>query len=65
MEDSNYFHLLFIISSPRFESNEVSDLNERRPVERAWWKTENSAKMLALRVARANDDWEKYWAEAA
>jgi hypothetical protein len=31
----------------------------------AWWKIENAEKMLALRVTRANGDWEKYWAEAA
>jgi hypothetical protein len=26
-----------------------------------WWKIDNAAKMLALRVARANDNWNAYW----
>jgi hypothetical protein len=37
----------------------------RLKISGAWWNIENAAKMLALRVARANGDWEKYWAEAA
>ena len=28
----------------------------------AWWKIDNAAKMLALRVIRANNDWNAYWA---
>ena len=27
----------------------------------AWWKEENAEKMLALRVARANREWDSYW----
>jgi hypothetical protein len=27
----------------------------------AWWKIDNAAKMLALRVIRANNDWNAYW----
>lgn len=27
----------------------------------AWWKEENAEKMLALRVNRANNEWESYW----
>lgn len=27
----------------------------------AWWKEENAEKMLALRVNRANCEWESYW----
>lgn len=25
------------------------------------WKEDNAAKMLALRVARANNEWDDYW----
>ncbi len=28
----------------------------------AWWKRDNAQSMLNLRVARANDDWDSYWA---
>ncbi len=27
----------------------------------AWWKMENLKKVIALRVLRANGDWEEYW----
>jgi hypothetical protein len=27
----------------------------------AWWKAENLAKMVALRVLRANRGWQDYW----
>jgi hypothetical protein len=29
----------------------------------AWRKIDNAAKMLALRVARANDNWNAYWGD--
>jgi hypothetical protein len=29
----------------------------------AWWKAENLAKMVALRVLRANRGWQAYWSE--
>ena len=28
----------------------------------AWWKIDNAAKMLALRVTRGNHNWDTYWA---
>ncbi len=28
----------------------------------AWWKRDNAQRMLNLRVTRANDDWDDYWA---
>ncbi len=28
----------------------------------AWWKRDNAQRMLNLRVNRANDDWDEYWA---
>ena len=27
----------------------------------AWWKIDNAAKILALRVTRASQDWNAYW----
>jgi hypothetical protein len=26
-----------------------------------WWTLDNAEAMLALRVLRANQDWDKYW----
>jgi len=31
----------------------------------AWWKADNVEPMLALRVVRANKDWDKYWGQLA
>ena len=38
-------------------------IQKRIKLSGAWWTTQNLEKMLALRVLRANDDWESYWAE--
>ena len=27
----------------------------------AWWKLKNAKHMLALRVCRANHEWDSYW----
>ncbi|HAY28077.1 MAG TPA: ISKra4 family transposase, partial [Candidatus Accumulibacter sp.] len=27
----------------------------------AWWKLKNAKHMLALRVCRANQEWDRYW----
>jgi len=53
------------IGSGEIESAHRYIIQIRLKISGAWWKIENAAKMLALRVTRANDDWEKYWAEAA
>jgi hypothetical protein len=36
-------------------------MQTRLKIPGAWWKIENVDKMLALRVSRANGNWEKYW----
>lgn len=36
-------------------------IQNRLKIAGAWWKIENLSKMLALRVVRANRDWEDYW----
>ena len=53
------------IGSGEIESAHRYIIQIRLKISGAWWKIENAAKMLALRVARANGDWEKYWEEAA
>ncbi|PYT73233.1 MAG: ISKra4 family transposase, partial [Acidobacteria bacterium] len=34
---------------------------KRLKISGAWWKMENLKKVIALRVLRANGDWEEYW----
>ena len=53
------------IGSGEIESAHRYVIQARLKIAGAWWKIENAEKMLALRVARVNCDWEKYWAEAA
>jgi hypothetical protein len=53
------------IGSGEIESAHRYIIQIRLKISGAWWKMDNAAKMLALRVMRANGDWEKYWAEAA
>lgn len=53
------------IGSGEIESAHRYVIQIRLKIAGAWWKMENAAKMLALRVMRVNGDWEKYWAKAA
>lgn len=53
------------IGSGEIESAHRYVIQHRLKIAGAWWKIENAEKMLALRVMRANGDWEKYWAQAA
>ena len=53
------------IGSGEVESAHRYVIQIRLKIAGAWWKIENADKMLALRVVRANGDWEKYWSEAA
>lgn len=53
------------IGSGEVESAHRYVIQIRLKIAGAWWKVENAAKMLALRVMRTNGDWEKYWAQAA
>jgi hypothetical protein len=49
------------IGSGRNESAHRYVIQERLKLSGAWWKINNVDKMLALRVTRANGNWEKYW----
>lgn len=53
------------IGSGEVESAHRYVIQIRLKIAGAWWKVENAKKMLALRVMRANGDWEKYWGKAA
>jgi hypothetical protein len=49
------------IGSGEVESGHRSVNQERLKISGAWWREENAAKMLALRVTRANKERESYW----
>jgi len=54
-----------VIQSP-FGSGEIESahryiIQERQKQSGSWWKLENATTMLALRVLRANGDWDLYW----
>lgn len=49
------------IGSGEVESGHRSVIQERLKISGAWWGAENAVKMLALRVTRANGEWEPYW----
>ncbi len=49
------------IGSGEIESGNKSVVQARLKITGAWWREENAKKMLALRVNRANGDWNSYW----
>ena len=49
------------IGSGEIESAHRYVIQGRLKIAGAWWKKDNAAKMLALRVLRANGDWQTYW----
>lgn len=49
------------IGSGEIESGHRSVIQERLKISGAWWRAENAEKMLALRVTRANGEWQSYW----
>jgi hypothetical protein len=49
------------IGSGEVESGHRSVIQERLKISGAWWLKENARKMLALRVTRANGEWQSYW----
>lgn len=51
------------IGSGEVESGHRSVIQERLKISGAWWCEENAAKMLGLRVTRANGEWESYWSQ--
>ena len=53
------------IGSGEIESAHRYIFQKRRKISGAWWKMENLAKMVALRVVRANRGWQDYWSDIA
>ena len=53
------------IGSGEIESGHRSVIQERLKLSGAWWGEENARKMLALRVTRANGEWQTYWQQQA
>lgn len=51
------------IGSGEVEGGHRWIIQKRLKLSGAWWKDENAEKMLALRVVRANNEWQSYWAE--
>jgi hypothetical protein len=49
------------IGSGEIESAHRYVVQKRLKLAGAWWTAEQAANMLALRVTRANGDWEAYW----
>ena len=52
------------IGSGEIESAHRYVIQKRMKLPGAWWKSENVDSMLALRVLRANEQWDAYWAAA-
>ena len=53
------------IGSGEVESGHRSVIQERLKISGAWWCEENAKKMLALRVARVNGEWQSYWSSCS
>ena len=49
------------IGSGEIESAHRYIIQERLKLPGAWWKIDHARDMLALRVMRANGEWESYW----
>ncbi|MGH8107277.1 MAG: UPF0236 family transposase-like protein [Arenimonas sp.] len=49
------------IGSGEIESAHRSVVQKRLKLAGAWWKKENAEKMIALRIRRANNEWQSYW----
>ena len=49
------------VGSGEIESGHRYIFQSRLKLSGAWWKVENLAKMVALRVVRANGGWQDYW----
>lgn len=49
------------IGSGEIESAHRYLIQKRLKIAGAWWKIDNADKILALRVLRANREWDRYW----
>lgn len=52
------------IGSGQIESGHRYVIQSRLKLAGAWWTEENAARMMALRVVRANNEWDAYWADS-
>jgi hypothetical protein len=53
------------MGSGEIESAHRYVIQQRLKVPGAWWKADNVEPLLALRVVRANGDWDQYWEQLA
>lgn len=53
------------IGSGEVESGHRHVLQKRLKIAGAWWLKTHAEAMLQLRTVRANQDWDKYWAQTA
>lgn len=53
------------IGSGEIESAHRYVIQQRLKLSGAWWKPANVGPILALRVVRANDEWDQYWENAS
>jgi hypothetical protein len=51
------------IGSGQIESGHRHVIQQRLKIAGAWWTLQNAEAMLRLRTTRANNDWNRYWAE--
>jgi hypothetical protein len=49
------------VGSGEIESAHRYIIQKRLKISGAWWKEDNAENMIALRVLRANKEWEDYW----
>ncbi|MDY6991481.1 MAG: UPF0236 family protein [Pseudomonadota bacterium] len=52
------------IGSGEIESAHQNVIQERLKLPGAWWKATHADSMLALRIVRANQQWDDYWQQA-
>ncbi|WGZ93843.1 MAG: hypothetical protein QJT81_18965 [Candidatus Thiothrix putei] len=53
------------VGSGEIESAHRYIIQQRLKKSGAWWKSDNAADMLALRVMRGNQQWKHYWRNTA
>ncbi|WGZ96073.1 MAG: hypothetical protein QJT81_08895 [Candidatus Thiothrix putei] len=53
------------MGSGEIESAHRYIIQQRLKKSGAWWKSDNAADMLALRVMRGNQQWKHYWRNTA
>jgi hypothetical protein len=57
----HYLPAIANLGSGEIESGHRHVVQQRLKLAGSWWKESNAEKMLGLRVARANQLWQRYW----